>query len=45
MTDKSDTYLGPILIDIGRLRREAVRRRKPFDEKAITPEVIPALEA
>jgi len=45
MINKSETYLGPILIDIGRLRREAVRRRKLFDEKGINPEVIPVLEA
>ena len=45
MNDASDIYIGPILTDIGRLRREAVRRRKPFDEKAIAPEVIPVLEA
>jgi len=45
MTDKSDMYLCPILTEPGRLRREAVRRRKPFDEKAIAPEIIPVLEA
>lgn len=45
MTENSETYLGPIITESGRLRREAVRRRKPFDEKAIVPEVISVHEA
>ena len=38
-------YLGPLLTDPSRIRREAVRRRKPFDEISIAPEAIPDHEA
>ena len=45
MNDNSELYLAPLLSDPKRLRREAVRRRKPFDEKAILADVIPEHEA
>lgn len=45
MNNDSELYLGPLLSDPKRLRREAVRRRKPFDQKAILAEVIPEHEA
>ena len=47
MTNGTDfeVYLGPLLTDPSRIRREAVRRRKPFDEKSIAPEAIPDHEA
>jgi DNA sulfur modification protein DndB len=38
-------YLGPLLTDPSKIRREAVRRRKPFDEKAVSAETIPEHEA
>ena len=38
-------YLGPLLTDPSRIRREAVHRRKPFDEKSIAAESIPEYEA
>ena len=38
-------YLGPLLTDPSRIKREAVRRRKPFDEKSVSPEDIPEHEA
>ena len=38
-------YLGPLLVDPSKIRREAVRRRKPFDELSIAPEAIPEYEA
>lgn len=38
-------YLGPLLTDPSRIRREAVRRRKPFDEKSISADSIPEYEA
>lgn len=38
-------YLGPLLTDPSRIRREAVRRRKPFDEKSVSADVIPDHEA
>lgn len=45
MTENSQIYLGPLLTDPASLRREAGRRRKPFDEKAIRPDDIPEHEA
>jgi len=41
----TDEYLGPLLTDAFRIRREAVRRRKPFDEKSVSAETIPDHEA
>jgi len=38
-------YLGPLLRDPSHLRREAVRRRKPFDEQSIVPAGVPELES
>ena len=38
-------YLGPLLRDPSPLRREAVRRRKPFDEQSIVPAGVPELES
>jgi hypothetical protein len=38
-------YLGPLLTEPGRIRREAVRKRKLFDEKSVSPEAIPDHEA
>jgi len=45
MSDNPELYLAPLLSDLSRLRREAVRRRKMFDEKSIPADVIPAHEA
>lgn len=45
MTENSVVYLGPLLCDPTRLSREAVRRRKPFDQKAIPTDAIPEHEA
>ncbi len=38
-------FLGPLLTDASRIRREAVRRRKLFDEKSVGPDDIPVYEA
>jgi DGQHR domain-containing protein len=38
-------YLGPLLTDPSRIRREAVRRRKPFDEKSVPLDDIADHEA
>jgi DNA sulfur modification protein DndB len=38
-------YLGPLLTDPSRIRREAVIRRKPFVEKSISPEATAEHEA
>jgi hypothetical protein len=38
-------YLGPLLTDPSRIKREAVRRRKPFDEKSVSLDDIPDHEA
>jgi hypothetical protein len=38
-------YLGPLLTDPSRIKREAVRRRKPFDEKTVSVDDIPDHEA
>jgi DNA sulfur modification protein DndB len=40
-----DEFLGPLLTDAFRIRREAVHRRKAFDEKSVTPAEIPEYEA
>lgn len=45
MTDHKDDYLGPILKDPSKLRREAVRRRKLFDEKSVADESLSDHEA
>lgn len=45
MPTDSDAILGPLVTDPGQLRREAVRRRKPFDEKSVQPDSIPDHEA
>ena len=45
MSNESEPYLAPLLTDPKRLGREAVRRRKMFDEKSIAAEVIPEHEA
>lgn len=39
------SYLGPLLTDPSRIRREAVRRRKPFDEKSVSADAVSGLEA
>ncbi len=41
----NNEYLGPLLTDPSRIRREAVRRRKPFDEKSVSADTIPDHEA
>jgi hypothetical protein len=41
--DKS--YLGPLIVDASQMKREAVRRRKPFDEKSVTADAIADHEA
>ncbi len=38
-------YLNPLLVDSAKLKREAVRRRKPFDEKSVHQEEIPDHQA
>jgi DNA sulfur modification protein DndB len=38
-------FFGPLLTDSSKIKREAVRRRKQFDEKSITAEEIPEYEA
>lgn len=45
MNDNPEPYLAPLLADPKRLGREAVRRRKLFDEKAISADVIGTHEA
>ena len=45
MSNNSEPYLVPLLTDTKHLGREAVRRRKVFDEKSISAEVIPEHEA
>ena len=45
MTLDDIDYLGPLLTDPSRIKREAVRRRKPFDEKSLSPDDIPDHEA
>lgn len=44
-SEESQTFLGPLLTDPSRIRREAVRRRKPFEEKSIALDAIPDYEA
>lgn len=41
----SNSYLGPLLTEASKIRREAVNRRKPFDEKSVMPEELPDHEA
>lgn len=41
----TECYLGPLLTDPSRIRREAVRRRKLFDEKSVSADTIPDHEA
>src|SRR5580693_4016967 len=43
--DDAGEYLRPLLTDPSRIRREAVRRRKPFDEKSVSADTIPDHEA
>src|SRR5580693_7291386 len=38
-------YLGPLLTDPSRIKREAVRRRKPFDKRSVSLDDIPDHEA
>jgi DGQHR domain-containing protein len=38
-------YLGPLIVDASQLKREAVRRRKLFDEKSVAAEAIADHEA
>lgn len=45
MTEKSHAYLGPLHTDATKLRREAVRRRKLFEEKSIASDVLSAHQA
>jgi hypothetical protein len=45
MTGDVAVYLGPLLTDPSRIRREAVRRRKPFDEMSVSADAIPDHEA
>ena len=42
---ENETYLGPLLTDPSKIRRAAVRRRKPFDEKSVAADAIPDHEA
>ena len=43
--DDVAVYLGPLLTDPSRIKREAVRRRKLFDEKSVSLDDIPDHEA
>ena len=43
--NESVEFFGPLLTDPSKIKREAVRRRKQFDEKSITAEEIPKYEA
>src|SRR5271166_4051528 len=47
MNQVSETLelFGPLLEEPSKIKREAVRRRKPFDEKSIVSEEIPEYEA
>ncbi len=45
MTDHKEGYLGPLIKDPSRIRREAVRRRKPFDEKSVAADALPDHES
>ena len=45
MSTNPDDYLSPLITDPALLRREAVKRRKPFDEKSVHPDSIPDHEA
>ena len=45
MTENDVPYLGPLLASASQLRREAVRRRKPFDEKGVSADGIAAHQA
>src|SRR5687768_9142082 len=45
MPENTTQYLGPLLTDPSQLKREAVRRRKPFQEKAVPADQITAHEA
>jgi putative ubiquitin-RnfH superfamily antitoxin RatB of RatAB toxin-antitoxin module len=47
MNQESETleFFGPLLVDPSKIKREAVHRRKQFDEKSIVAEEIPAYEA
>jgi hypothetical protein len=38
-------FFGPLLDESSKIKREAVRRRKQFDEKSIIAEEIPEYEA
>jgi DNA sulfur modification protein DndB len=38
-------YLGSLLTDPSKIRREAVGKRKPFDEKSISADALPEYEA
>lgn len=44
-TNENGNFLGPLLTDPSRIRREAVRRRKLFDEKSVAADAIPDHEA
>lgn len=41
----TECYLGPLLTDPARIRKEAVRKRKLFDEKSVSADAIPDHEA
>ncbi len=41
----AECYLGPLLTEAGRIRREAVHKRKVFDEKSVSADAIPDHEA
>ena len=42
---ETECYLGPLLTEPGRIRREAVHKRKLFDEKSVSADAIPDHEA
>jgi DNA sulfur modification protein DndB len=44
-TVDKEKYLGPLLTDPSRIRREAVRRRKPFEERTIAQDAIAEYES
>lgn len=45
LTKNDETYLGPLLTESSRIRREAVHRRKPFDVKSVAPHEVQNHEA
>lgn len=45
MATDNGAFLAPLIVDSAQLRRESIRRRKPFDEKTVHPDTLPDHEA